>query len=181
MPRSLKKGPFVDGHLMKKVEVSAGAGDRKVIKTWSRRSTILPEMVGLTFAVHNGKKFIPVFVTENMVGHKLGEFAPTRTYYGHAAKTRLVAQNVKGLPVEDALNMLKFTPNKPAGVLYGVVRSALANASQSNIDVDAMIVKDVIVNEGPTWKRFMPRSQGRAMHIRKRTSHITVILAEGQE
>lgn len=96
-------------------------------------------------------------------------------------KTRLVAQNVKGLPVEDALNMLKFTPNKPAGVLYGVVRSALANASQSNIDVDAMIVKDVIVNEGPTWKRFMPRSQGRAMHIRKRTSHITVILAEGQE
>lgn len=96
-------------------------------------------------------------------------------------KTRLVAQNVKGLPVEDALNMLKFTPNKPAGVLYGVVRSALANATQSNIDVDSMIVKDIIVNEGPTWKRFMPRSQGRAMHIRKRTSHITVILAEGQE
>ncbi len=96
-------------------------------------------------------------------------------------KTRLVAQNVKGLPVEDALNMLKFTPNKPAGVLYGVVRSALANANQSNIDVDSMIVKDVIVNEGPTWKRFMPRSQGRAMHIRKRKSHITVILAEGQE
>ena len=96
-------------------------------------------------------------------------------------KTRLVAQNVKGLPVEDALNMLKFTPNKPAGVLYGVVRSALANANQSNIDVDSMIVKEVIVNEGPTWKRFMPRSQGRAMHIRKRTSHITVILAEGQE
>ena len=96
-------------------------------------------------------------------------------------KTRLVAQNVKGLPVEDALNMLKFTPNKPAGVLYGVVRSALANASQSNIDVDSMIVRDIIVNEGPTWKRFMPRSHGRAMHIRKRTSHITVILAEGQE
>ena len=96
-------------------------------------------------------------------------------------KTRLVAQNVKGLPVEDALNMLKFTPNKPAGVLYGVVSSALANANQSNIDVDSMIVKEVIVNEGPTCKRFMPRSQGRAMHIRKRTSHITVILAEGQE
>ncbi len=92
MPRSLKKGPFVDGHLMKKVEVSAGAGDRKVIKTWSRRSTILPEMVGLTFAVHNGKKFIPVFVTENMVGHKLGEFAPTRTYYGHAADKKTKAK-----------------------------------------------------------------------------------------
>ncbi len=90
MPRSLKKGPFVDGHLMKKVEASTG--DHKVIKTWSRRSTILPEMVGLTFAVHNGKKFIPVFVTENMVGHKLGEFSPTRTYYGHAADKKSKAK-----------------------------------------------------------------------------------------
>lgn len=85
MPRSLKKGPFIDGHLLKKITTSNEEKSRKVIKTWSRRSTIIPEMVGLTFAVHNGKKFIPVFVTENMVGHKLGEFAPTRTYYGHAA------------------------------------------------------------------------------------------------
>lgn len=85
MARSLKKGPFVDDHLMEKA-LNAQAVDRhKVIKTWSRRSTILPEFVGLTFAVHNGKKFIPVYVTENMVGHKLGEFSPTRTYYGHAA------------------------------------------------------------------------------------------------
>lgn len=85
MPRSIKKGPFVDDHLWKKVEDAQETGNRKVIKTWSRRSTILPEMVGLTFAVHNGKKFVPVYVTENMVGYKLGEFAPTRTYYGHAA------------------------------------------------------------------------------------------------
>ena len=85
MPRSLKKGPFIDGHLMKKVEAAAENNDRRVIKTWSRRSTIFPEMVGMTFAVHNGRKFIPVFVTENMVGHKLGEFSPTRTYFGHAA------------------------------------------------------------------------------------------------
>jgi small subunit ribosomal protein S19 len=85
MPRSLKKGPFVDDHLIKKVEKSNAERSRQVIKTWSRRSTIIPEMVGLTFAVHNGKKFIPVFVSENMVGHKLGEFAPTRTYFGHAA------------------------------------------------------------------------------------------------
>jgi len=85
MPRSLKKGPFIDDHLMKKVEVAVANSDRRVVKTWSRRSTIVPEMVGLTFAVHNGKKFIPVFVTENMVGHKLGEFSPTRTYHGHAA------------------------------------------------------------------------------------------------
>ncbi len=85
MPRSVKKGPFVDEHLMKKVRKALDTNDRKVIKTWSRRSMIIPDMVGLTFAVHNGRKFIPVFVTENMVGHKLGEFAPTRTFYGHAA------------------------------------------------------------------------------------------------
>lgn len=84
MGRSVKKGPFVDDHLMKKIEAAVETGSRKVIKTWSRRSDILPEMVGLTFAVHNGKKFVPVFVTENMVGHKLGEFSPTRTFYGHA-------------------------------------------------------------------------------------------------
>lgn len=85
MARSIKKGPFVDDHLAKKVEQAQATNSRKVIKTWSRRSDILPEMVGLTFAVHNGNKFIPVYVTENMVGHKLGEFAPTRTYYGHAS------------------------------------------------------------------------------------------------
>lgn len=85
MARSVKKGPFVDGHLMKKVTDAQDTGSRKVIKTWSRRSDIIPDMVGLTFAVHNGKKFIPVYVTENMVGHKLGEFSPTRTYYGHAS------------------------------------------------------------------------------------------------
>jgi len=82
--RSIKKGPFVDEHLMKKVNEAQRTGDRKVIKTWSRRSTIVPEMVNLTFAVHNGNKFIPVFVSENMVGHKLGEFSPTRIFRGHA-------------------------------------------------------------------------------------------------
>ena len=85
MSRSIKKGPFVDGHLMKKVEASMNSVSRQIIKTWSRRSTVVPEMVGLTFAVHNGRKFVPVFVTENMVGHKFGEFAPTRTFHGHAA------------------------------------------------------------------------------------------------
>jgi small subunit ribosomal protein S19 len=82
--RSVKKGPFLDGHLLKKVDEATRNNDKKMIKTWSRRSTIFPEMVGLTFAVHNGKKFVPVFVTENMVGYKLGEFSPTRTYRGHA-------------------------------------------------------------------------------------------------
>jgi small subunit ribosomal protein S19 len=81
--RSVKKGPFSDDHLVKKVQTARQANDRKVIKTWSRRSTILPDFVGLTFAVHNGKKFVPVYVTENMVGHKMGEFSPTRTFHGH--------------------------------------------------------------------------------------------------
>ncbi|HET6370586.1 MAG TPA: 30S ribosomal protein S19 [Nitrospiria bacterium] len=88
MPRSVKKGPFVDSHLMKKVEVMNDGRERKIIKTWSRRSTVIPEMIGHTFAIHNGKKFIPVYITENMVGHKLGEFAATRFFKGHgAAKT----------------------------------------------------------------------------------------------
>jgi small subunit ribosomal protein S19 len=86
MSRSLKKGPFTDDHLFTKVEAMSARPQKAVIKTWSRRSTIMPEFVGHTFAVHNGKKFIPVYVTENMVGHKLGEFSPTRTFKGHAAK-----------------------------------------------------------------------------------------------
>lgn len=85
MPRSLKKGPFIDLHLLKKVEVAAENNDKRPIKTWSRRSVIFPEMVGLTIAVHNGRQHVPVFVTEDMVGHKLGEFAATRTYKGHVA------------------------------------------------------------------------------------------------
>ena len=91
MPRSIKKGPFVDGHLMEKIQAAQATGTKKVIKTWSRRSTVIPEMVGHTMAVHNGKKFIPVYVTENMVGHKLGEFAPTRTFKGHTTKSEKAA------------------------------------------------------------------------------------------
>ena len=85
MARSVKKGPFVDAHLLKKVEQSRATNDKRPIKTWSRRSTIIPEFIGLTFAVHNGRQHVPVFITEAMVGHKLGEFAATRTYRGHAA------------------------------------------------------------------------------------------------
>ena len=86
MSRSLKKGPFVDTHLLEKVESMNRANEKKVVKTWSRRSTVVPEMVGHTLAVHNGKKFIPVYITENMVGHKLGEFAPTKIFKGHTTK-----------------------------------------------------------------------------------------------
>ena len=84
MPRSIKKGPFIDGHLSEKIAAASATQSKKVIKTWSRRSTITPDAIGLTFAVHNGRKFVPVFVTERMVGHKLGEFAPTRTFHGHS-------------------------------------------------------------------------------------------------
>ena len=87
MARSLKKGPFVDGHLIKKVDAARATNDKRPIKTWSRRSTVLPEFIGLTIAVHNGKQHIPVFVTENMVGHRLGEFSPTRTFKKHGAHT----------------------------------------------------------------------------------------------
>ena len=86
MARSVKKGPFIDDHLLKKLNNAIEKNDKKVIKTWSRRSTVLPEAVGLTFAVHNGKKFVPVYVSENMIGHKFGEFSPTRTFHGHAEK-----------------------------------------------------------------------------------------------
>ena len=98
MSRSLKKGPFVDVPLLEKVEGMNRANDKKVIKTWSRRSTVIPEMVGHTMAVHNGKKFIPVYVTENMVGHKLGEFAPTRTFKGHTTKTEKAATAAPAAP-----------------------------------------------------------------------------------
>ena len=95
MARSIRKGPFVDEHLARKVAEAVEAKSRKVIKTWSRRSTITPDFIGLTFAVHNGKKFIPVFVTENMVGHKLGEFAPTRTFFGHSGDRKTKIRGVK--------------------------------------------------------------------------------------
>jgi len=95
MPRSVKKGPFVDEHLWAKISEAQKAKSKSIIRTWSRRSTIVPEAVGLTFAVHNGKKFIPVFITENMVGHKLGEFAPTRTFHGHSGDRKAKAAKVK--------------------------------------------------------------------------------------
>ena len=95
MPRSIKKGPFIDDHLLKKIEEANRTGEKKVIKTWSRRSTITPDFVGYTLAVHNGNKFIPVYVAENMVGHKLGEFAPTRTFRGHGGKVTERATGVR--------------------------------------------------------------------------------------
>lgn len=96
MPRSTKKGPFIDEKLVAKVEALKASGENKVIKTWSRRSTIHPDFIGYTLAVHNGRKFIPIYITENMVGHKLGEFAPTRTYRGHGGRLVERASAIKG-------------------------------------------------------------------------------------
>lgn len=112
MSRSIKKGPFVDSYLYKKVE--AATKDKKVIKTWSRRSTVIPEMVGVTFAVHNGKKFIPVYVTENMVGHKLGEFAPTRTFHGHTPADKKEAAAPAAAPGAAAPKPAAAAPAAPA-------------------------------------------------------------------
>ncbi|MGH8741033.1 MAG: 30S ribosomal protein S19 [Burkholderiales bacterium] len=102
MSRSIKKGPFVDHHLMAKVDKARNSNDKRPIKTWSRRSTIVPEFVGLTIAVHNGKQHMPVYVTENMVGHKLGEFAPTRTFKGHTTKTEKAATAAPAAPAAGA-------------------------------------------------------------------------------
>ena len=112
MPRSLKKGAFVDGHLLEKVEKLNQKNEKQVIRTWSRRSTVIPEMVGHTLAVHNGKKFIPVYLTENMVGHKLGEFAPTRGFRGHSARGA-ATEKTAGAPLSAAAAVAAATP-KPS-------------------------------------------------------------------
>src|SRR6202049_693866 len=114
MGRSLKKGPFVDTSLLEKIEVMNRGAEKKVIKTWSRRSTVIPEMVGHTLAVHNGRKFIPVYVTENMVGHKLGEFAPTRLFKGHTTKVAEKAAAVAAAPAAAATGATAGA-GKPAG------------------------------------------------------------------
>lgn len=102
MPRSIKKGPFIDLHLLKKVEKAQASKDKKPIKTWSRRSMVIPEMVGLTVAVHNGKTFVPVYVSENIVGHKLGEFAPTRNFKGHSGDRKAQAPTTGAAPAPAA-------------------------------------------------------------------------------
>jgi ribosomal protein S19/ribosomal protein L22 len=187
MPRSLKKGPFVDDHLIKKVDGQNDKGTHNVIKTWSRRSMIVPAMIGHTIAVHDGRKHVPVFVTDSMVGHKLGEFAPTRTYRGHVKddrkariapmKARRVVDMVRGLGVDDALALLQFAPQAASETVYKVLESAVANAEGTeSLDRNTLVVSKAMVDEGPTMKRWRPRAQGRASRINKRTSHITLVV-----
>src|ERR1700727_311044 len=186
MPRSLKKGPFIDEHLRKKVEELNARNEKKVLKTWSRRSTILPDMIGHTLAVHNGKKFIPVYITEQMIGHKLGEFAPTRTFKGHAVKAALERAAASAAPAEEALHTLRFTKKRVAKDIEKTLRSAIANAerkaedSGETLDVDQLFVTTCYVNEGPRWTRMRPARLGGGFRYEKRTSHIVVEVAEHQ-
>ena len=157
MSRSLKKGPFADEHLMKKVEAQENAEKKSVIKTWSRRSTIYPNFVGLTIAVYDGRKHVPV----------------------SPRKTRLVTDLIRGKRVADAIAILKFTPTKGAAEVLKVMNSAIANAENNfGLEKANLVVSETFVNEGPTMKRFRPRAKGSASPINKRTAHITVAVAE---
>jgi large subunit ribosomal protein L22 len=191
MPRSLKKGPFVDEHLLRKVVVQNEAGTKNVIKTWSRRSMIIPAMLGHTIAVHDGRKHIPVFVTETMVAAKATEeeremvesIARVRHIRVTPQKARRVVALIKGKQAQEALAILKFAPQGASEPIYKLVASAIANArvkaDQVNeyLDEQDLFVKNAFVDEGTTLKRFQPRAQGRAFQIKKRTSHITVVLS----
>ena len=204
MGRSIKKGPFVQAALMKHVEAMNASGKKQVIKTWSRASTIFPEFVGHTFAVHDGRKHVPVYVTEDMVGHKLGEFVPTRTFKGHTGnskkervdhnmearailryarisprKVSIVMDLIRNKPLDEALAILQYTPKAACEPLLKLVKSAAANAENNfNMDKNNLYVAECYVCPGPTLKRMMPRAQGRGYRILKRTSHMTVVLKE---
>jgi large subunit ribosomal protein L22 len=213
MARSIKKGPFVDHHLMAKVDKARAGNDKRPIKTWSRRSTIVPEFVGLTIAVHNGKQHMPVYVTENMVGHKLGEFALTRIFKSHSAvgkrgpgrrsrgrtcreemmetraslrgarlsaqKGRLVADLIRGKPVDQAINILAYTPKKGAVLIRKLLESAIANAEHNDgADIDALKVKSINVERGMFLKRFQARAKGRGNRVLKHTCHIYITVGD---
>jgi small subunit ribosomal protein S19 len=207
MSRSVKKGPFVQPRLLGRVQDMNKRSERKVLKTWSRASVIFPDFIGHTIAVYNGKKHVPVYVTENMVGHRLGEFAPTRTYRGlgkNAArsgglrygsdmrvsatakylrgstrKARLVTEAIKGKPVEEATAILRFMPQAAARDIARVLKSATANAENNHSrSADELYIADAIANEGPTIKRWRPRAQGRAFPIHKPMTHITIVVAD---
>ena len=167
MARSVKKGPFADASLLKKIDAMNASGDKSVIKTWSRRSTIFPSMVGHTIAVHDGRKHVPVYVTEDMVGHKLGEFVATRTYRGH------------GKDEKTALGILTYNPRYASSLIKKLLESAIANAENNNgMNAENLYIAEAYANKGPTMKRIRPRAQGRAYRIEKRMSHITLVLDE---
>ena len=178
---------------MGRIESMNEKNEKRMIRTWSRTSTVFPDMVGHTIAVHDGRKHVPVFISEQMVGHKLGEFAPTRTFRGHSGdiraqakyvrmsprKARLVAEHIRGRSVPEARAVLAFTSREAAGVLQKVLQSAVSNAEANHgIAEDRLYVKTTYVDGGPVMKRWRARARGRVARIRKRTCHITVTLVE---
>jgi large subunit ribosomal protein L22 len=194
MGRSIKKGPFVDQKLASRIEGMNKKNEKRVVRTWARRSTIIPEFVGHTLAVHNGNKFIPIYVTENMVGQvgrrdgsgrppgeeEMESRAIARYVRVTPRKVNQVLDLVRGTNVEEALTTLSFSKKHVAKTVEKTMRSAVANAIQadSKVDVDDLYVKEALVGPGPIMKRWLPRAQGRATPILKRTSHITIILAD---
>ena len=210
MSRSTKKGPYVHPKLAKKVETARRSNSKVPIRTWSRASTIMPDMLGLTIAVHDGRRHIPVFVTENMVGHKLGEFAPTRTFPGawlvevgtndnrevrtvaasatttntgySVKKVKRILDLVRGRTVEEALNILDFTQSPIAAKVAKVVRSASANAENDALSGDPsnMRIVETYANMAPKLLRFRARARGRGTRIIRRNSDITVVI-DGEE
>ena len=203
MSRSAKKGPFVDERLMRRITEMNQAGQKRMVKTWSRSSTVFPEMVGHTIAVHDGRKHVPVFISESMVGHKLGEFALTRTFRGprqerpvgetlamavraqakyvrmSPRKVREVVDLIRGKSVADARTTLVFANRSASGIVAKVLNSAVANAeNNNNLAADDLYVKEAYVDEGPTLKRWKFRAMGRVNRIRKRSSHITIAVDE---
>ena len=189
MSRSVKKGPFCAPELLKRVEEINASGQEKVLKTWSRSSTIFPSFVSHTINVYNGKKFIPVYVTEDMVGHKLGEFAPTRTFKGHSAnlsfarisprKVNVVCALIRGKDIEMATAILQHTPKAASEYLIKLVKSAAANAENNHgMDPSKLYVSAAYADAGMIIKRMRPRAHGRGYRINKRTSRITVVVKE---
>ena len=198
MGRSVKKGPFVQPKLLERVVEMNKSGNKQVLKTWSRSSTIFPEFVGHTFAVHDGRKHVPVYVTEDMVGHKLGEFAPTKecvtmqdntmpqavakANYVRIAprKVQIVLDLIRNQPADKALAILKHTPKAACEPLLKLLKSAIANAENKNMDTSNLYISECTVGQGPTLKRIRARAQGRAFRINKKTSHITLVLKEAE-
>ena len=191
MSRSSKKVPFIAPELLKRVNAMNESGNKEVIKTWSRASTIYPQMVGHTIAVHDGRKHVPVYITEEMIGHKLGEFAPTRTFKGHAGdkttkyarisarKVKIVADLIRGKDIDEALAIAKYAPKASSEIIEKLLKSAIANAENNHhMAHEKLYVAEIYANQGPTLKRIRPAAKGSAVRIRKRTSHITIVLKE---
>ena len=198
MSRSVKKGPFVQESLVKKIDALNAANDKKVVKTWSRSSTILPDFVGHTIAVHAGRKHVPVYVTDAHVQgpcrRRAQDFAEIRAKGGISPleakatakyvriaprKVRVVMDLIRGKDIASAFAILKFTPKAGADVIEKVLKSAVSNAENNfDMNVDKLYVKTAYVDQGPTLKRIHPRSRGQAFKILKRTSHVTVAVEE---